>query len=62
MIQSFEQESHGFHAFRLAPAALKGVMDPFLSISVVELKTPTMPRPQAGYTTFLFVFPSSGNA
>ena len=55
MIQAVEQESLGFYAFRLAPAIAKCVMDPFLSISRIEQRIPSLARPQAGYTTVFLV-------
>ena len=59
MILSAEQKSEGFHAFRMAPAIAKGVLDPFLSISFVRLQQPSMARPQAGYTSIYWVDPKS---
>jgi hypothetical protein len=62
MIQSVEQESSGYKAFRIAPAIAQCVMDPFLSISYIEQGTPSFARPQAGYTTFFWVDSDSQGA
>ena len=59
MIKAVEQKSLGFHAFRMAPAIAKGVLDPFLSLSLVRLLQPSMTRPQAGYTSVYWVDPRS---
>lgn len=54
-----EQKSEGFHAYRIAPAIIKQVMDPFLHVSVVEQREQSFSRPQAGYTSFFWVHEES---
>jgi|GEM_PF-6794208 len=61
MITASEQQGLGFHAFRMAPAIAKGILDPFLSLSFVRLRQPSMTRPQAGYTSVYWVDPSSSS-
>ena len=53
--QASEQKNEGFHAYRIAPAIIKQVMDPFLSISVIRQDEVSFARPQAGYTSFFWV-------
>ena len=55
MLQASEQKNEGFHAYRIAPAIIKQVMDPFLSISMIHQKDLSFARPQAGYTSFFWV-------
>lgn len=55
MIEANEQKSIGYHAYRIAPAIVRQVMDPFLSISVIKQEDPSFARPQAGYTSFFWV-------
>ena len=59
MLQASEQKTEGFHAYRIAPAIMKQVMDPFLSISVIHQTGTSFARPQAGYTSFFWVFEES---
>ena len=55
VIQASEQKSTGYHAYRIAPAIAKRVMDPFLHVSIVQQQDPSFARPQAGYTSFFWV-------
>ena len=55
MYQASEQKNEGFHAYRIAPAIIKQVMDPFLNVSVIHQTEPSFARPQAGYTSLFWV-------
>ena len=59
MLQASEQKNEGFHAYRIAPAIVKQVMDPFLSVSVIRQRDLSFARPQAGYTSFFWVLEES---
>ena len=55
MLKASEQKTDGFQAYRIAPAIIKQVMDPFLSVSVIHQSNNSFARPQAGYTSFFWV-------
>ena len=55
MFSANEQKNEECHAFRIAPAVIHQVMDPFLHVSVIKQSHMSFARPQAGYISFFWV-------